>query len=328
MNKVGIGVSLLASVTFAAFTYVAKFTPPLSGTQLWGWRIMLTVPGIILTFIVSGRGRSLVREIQIVRENPSRLLSYAFCAPMLAVQMLLFGWAPQMGRTLELALGYFLMPVVMVLAGRFVYKERMSPLSALAAVLAGCAVIYQVVSTGQLGWVALIVALGYPLYFMVHKYFHTEGVSALTWEMILASPLALWFALARGGVNVPRENPRLIWIILLIGAVSVVAMIVYALSARVLPYSVFGLMTYVEPVLVSLLAMAAGERISPGEIILYIGIYTAVGLLGVDGLLAIVHRERWRAFPARPWIKRRRRKSPRSRHFRRDRTSRSINSTN
>lgn len=314
MNSRGVAVSVVSSASFAAFAYFASLANSLDGVQVWGWRTILTVPGILFLLAVSGRWFWFSGELTRVIAHPIKLLAYAFTAPMLAFQMWLFGWAPQAGHALDVTLGYFLLPLVMVLIGAAVFKEKLTTLSTIAALIALFAVMYEVWRSGGIGWPTLAVAIGYPFYFVIRRVFQTDGVGALAWEMALSLPLALWFSLRGGGFVEAWGNIHLASVLIMLGAVSIIGMVTYVMAAKELPYTLFGLLSYVEPVLVTCVAIVIGERIAPDQWPTFIGIWLAVLVLASDGVRALLTRQRF-AFPhVRPWRRRRPRKHPNERH--------------
>ncbi|MDO5729691.1 MAG: EamA family transporter RarD [Actinomycetaceae bacterium] len=314
MKPRGVIVSVVSSASFAAFSYLAVKAEPLDGIQVWGWRTLITVPGILFLLAISGRWFWFSGELKRVIARPTKLFAYAFTTPMLAFQMWLFGWAPQTGHALEVTLGYFLLPLMMVLIGSLIFKEHLSRLSAVATGIAILAVLYEIWRSGGIGWPTLAVALGYPAYFVIRRVFETDGVGALAWEMTLSTPIAMW-TIARGaGLSTVVTTPRLAFVLLLAGGVSIIGMVTYVMAAKELPYTLFGLLSYVEPVLVTGVAIVIGERIASDQWPTFIGIWLAVIVLAGDGVLALVKHRRF-AFPhIRPWRRRRPRKHPNERH--------------
>ncbi|QJC21081.1 EamA family transporter RarD [Arcanobacterium buesumense] len=304
MSSRGVVISLLSSVAFAMFSFFAAFTAPLTGVELWAWRMIMTVPGVLIVLVMTHRFSWFTNEVRRVREEPKKLLAYAFCAPMLAAQMWLFGWAPQVGRTLEVGMGYFLMPLVMVVIGKVFYGERMTRLMVVATVIATMAVAYEAWRSGGIGPVASFIAFGYPAYFVVRRHFETDGVGALAWEMTLALPISLWVALSGHSIQAVFSSVTLVAVLLFLGALSVFGVISYVLAVKWLPYGIFGLLSYVEPVLVIVVALVLGERIDPTQWWTYLGIWLAVFLLGVDGVIALSKRVRWSVPAVRPWRRR------------------------
>lgn len=314
MKTRGVIVSVVSSASFAAFSYLAVKAEPLDGIQVWGWRTLITVPGILFLLAVSGRWFWFSGELKRVIARPIKLVAYAFTTPMLAFQMWLFGWAPQTGHALDVTLGYFLLPLMMVLIGWLIFKENLSRLSAIATGIAGLAVLYEVWRSGGIGWPTLAVALGYPAYFVIRRVFETDGVGALAWEMTLSIPLATWIVTRDGGLGTVATAPRLIFVLALAGGLSIVGMVTYVMAAKELPYTLFGLLSYVEPVLVTGVAIIIGERIAHDQWPTFVGIWLAVIVLAGDGVLALVRNRRF-AFPhVRPWRRRRPRKYAHEQH--------------
>lgn len=265
----------------------------------------MTVPGVLLVLVMTKRFWWFTNEIRQIRQHPKKLIAYAFCAPMLAGQMWLFGWAPQAGKTLDVGMGYFLMPLVMVVLGRFLYHERMTRLMLISTVIAATAVAWEMWRAGGIGWVATFIAIGYPAYFVVRRYYETDGVGALALEMTLALPPALWVALSQHSLESAFSSLSLVVVLLALGALSVFGVITYVLAVKWLSYGMFGLLSYVEPVLVIIVAIILGERIDPLQWWTYLGIWLAVFLLGVDGVIALSKKIRWSVPAVRPWRRRR-----------------------
>lgn len=314
MTSRGVLVSILSSIAFAALSFVAAQLSVLSGAEVWAWRILMTVPGILFLLAISGRWFWFSGELKRAIASPKKLLAFAFNVPMLSSQMYLFGWAPQTGNTLALSMGYFLMPIVMVIVGRVVFKEKLSAMTVVATLIATAAIVFEVFRAGGLGWVTAYVAFGYPIYFVLRRVLETDGVGALTWEMALAFPLAAYVAMRNGSDSLEVATPFTIVMLLVLGALSIIGLVTYVMSAKLLPYAVFGLLSYLEPILVTIVASMIGERIVGSEWITYIGIWLAIAVLGIDGVRAIIQRRRWAVPAARPWRRRRPRKSKNERH--------------
>lgn len=311
MNRKGVITSVVSSLAFAIFSYLAALVTPLSSVDVWAWRIVITIPGILLALTLTNRLFWFTGEAKRIVHTPKKLLSYGFTAPMLAIQMWLFGWAPQSGYTLDLTLGYFLLPLVMVVIGKFLYNEKLTPLSYLAAAVATIAVAWEIARVGTLSWVTLVVCIGYPAYFVVRRHFQTDGVGALVWEMTLSVPVAIWFFATHANFQLLARRPLLILILTLMMAISIIGTVLYVVAAKLLPYGVFGLLSYLEPALVTVVAVIIGERISGTQWGTYIGMWTAVSILTLDGIVAIVRRRRSPLIAARPWRRRRQRLTPR-----------------
>ena len=103
--------------------------------------------------------------------------------------------------------------------------------------------------------------------------------------MLLLMPVALWFVQSgEHGFDVASHRPALYTLIPLLGALSALALISYILASRMLAFSLFGLLSYVEPVLLVCVALLLGESISAGQWLTYLPIWLAVLVLIAEGV--------------------------------------------
>ncbi|MGP3792387.1 EamA family transporter RarD [Pseudomonas sp. B392_1p] len=295
MSK-GVVLSVMASVLFAALYYLSTLLVPLSGTEIFGWRVILTLPCLMLFISLTGGWSAVAELTRRVRAAPWLVPGMVLCAFLFGVQLWLFLWAPLQGRGLNVSLGYFLLPLSMILVGRLLFNERLSRLQQLATLLAVCGVANQILVVGGLAWETWLVALGYPGYFALRRKMGTDGLGGMWFEMILMVPVALWFAWAGGEMVVHfSERPRLFGLVPLMGMISAWALISYLMASRLLPLGLFGLLGYVEPVLLVLVSLLIGERIQSNEWLTYIPIWAAVLVLVLEGA-----RHVWRRHGAAP----------------------------
>ncbi|MBP7353179.1 MAG: EamA family transporter RarD, partial [Comamonas sp.] len=127
------------------------------------------------------------------------------------------------------------------------------------------------------------VCLGYPVYFALRRKLGTDNLGGHWLDMALLVPAALWFmARAPSGLLVWQSASHLQAMLPLLGVVSAAGLALYMLASRWLPMGLFGLLSYVEPVLLALVALLLGEQLAPGQQPLYIAIFAAVAVLVVE----------------------------------------------
>ncbi len=122
----GITLSVVASILFGAMYYFTSTLTPLNGEQVYGWRTLLTLPFLTLFMALSGDWRKVGDTLAWIGQRPLRLLGLLLTSALLGVQLWLFLWAPLHGKALDVSLGYFLLPLTMVLVGRLIYRDRLS----------------------------------------------------------------------------------------------------------------------------------------------------------------------------------------------------------
>ncbi|EGH21617.1 RarD protein [Pseudomonas amygdali pv. mori str. 301020] len=283
--------SILASTLFGVMYFYTSLMTPLDGEEIFGWRMLLTVPCATLFMLVSGDWRR-VREVTVrLRQQPLLIFALLLSSVLLGAQLLIFMWAPLHGRSLEVSLGYFLLPLSMILTGRIVYGEHLSYLQKVAAVFAMIGVGHELWRLGSFSWETLLVAGGYPLYFVLRRKLKTDHLGGLWFDMLLMLPIGLWF-IANGHPQAIQQAPLLYLLIPVLGVISASALVSYIVASRLLPFSLFGLLSYVEPVLLVGVALLLGESIGRDEWLTYLPIWLAVVVLMIEGAKHVLTQRR------------------------------------
>jgi len=189
----------------------------------------------------------------------------------------------------------------MVALGRVAFKERISRMQLLACALAASGILYQIAIARAVSWPALLVCLGYPGYFWLRRVTHTNTLGSLWLDMTLGLPVSLFFVLKTGQALAAGAPSSLPWLILGLGVISAAALGLQALSAPKLNLSLFGLLIYVEPVLLVAVAWGLlGESIPAAQWPTYLAIWAAVLVLVAEGAGA-VRRARTSVNPPPPF---------------------------
>lgn len=284
----GLAASLIASVLFGTLYYLAPLLAPLDGEQIFGWRVLCTLPFTTVLLFARGQWPRVRRLARRVRRQPLLALGLLGSAAMLGVQLWIFLWAPLHGRALPVSLGYFLLPLVMVLTGRVLYRERLTPLQWLATALAAAGVAHEIVRAGGVSWEVWLVAGGYTVYFVARRRMGTDHLGGHWLDMALLAPAALWFVVrAPSSVPLVAGHAHLWALVPVLGVVSAVALALYMAASRLLPLGLFGLLSYVEPVLLAIVAWLLGESVAPGQWPTYGPVFAAVAVLALDGALRL-----------------------------------------
>lgn len=283
----GVLYSVLASFLFGAMYFYASLLTPLNGEEIFGWRLLLTVPVMTGFLVASGEWKLVRSTLGRVRQERALWLILPLSSALLAVQLWLFLWAPLHNMALNVSLGYFMLPLTLILAGRLVYRERLSTWQKLAVASALAGVAHALYQVGSFSWASALVAVGYPVYFVLRRQTRLDHLGGLWIDMVLALPVALWFVVTGGGTAVVQQHPWLYLLIPVLGIISAAALAFYMLSSRHLAFSLFGLLGYVEPVLLVGVSLLLGERISAREWFTYGPIWLAVALLVAEGILKL-----------------------------------------
>lgn len=278
--------------------FITPMLAPLPAESIWASRNLITLP-FLAAVLLSMRQWYLVREIWArIRRTPLLLVGVLASGALVAVQLWLFAWAPLNGRGLQVALGYFLLPLVLVVIGRFLYRDTLKWWHWCAAGVAAIGVIAQIFALGGISWETLVVCLGYPMYFVLRRSLKIGHIGGMLWEFAVLSPLAVALVvieLAQG--TALTENPDLLWSTPVFAVVAAFALWLYVLASKLLPISLFGLLSYLEPALLVVASLLIGERIAPSEVFSYAMIWTAVLILLLGGLGDMLGKRRRKPIP-------------------------------
>ena len=280
----GIVLSILASVTFGVLYFYSQLLGDFDSLQTFGWRIIATLPFISLFMYYTQELKLVNTVFQRLRRQPYLIFALLLTSALSAVQLWLFLWGPINGRGLQVSLGYFLLPLVLVLAGCVFYKEKLSKFQMLAVAFAILGVSHEIWRQGGVAWETLLVAVGYPLYFLLRKLLKTDHLGGFWWDLLLCLPVAIYYTQTGIDSYIKFLNfPVLFLVIAGLGMLSSIGLGSYILASRYLPLILFGLLSYVEPVLLAFVSILLGESIQADEWWTYVPIWVAVLILVIEG---------------------------------------------
>jgi chloramphenicol-sensitive protein RarD len=214
---------------------------------------------------------------------------------LIGTNWLIFIYAVVSGHVLEASLGYYLNPLVNVLLGVVLLKEKLSRAQVFATLLAAAGVAVLAAGAGSGLWISLTLAATFAVYGFLRKIVAVDSLEGLSIETALLSPLALaWLVWLQAGGSAAFASVTLTTDLLLVlgGAVTAIPLLMFTAAARRLPYSTLGFLQYVAPSLQFLLAVLAfGEPLTTAHIICFAAIWTALAIFSFEGLRS-AHRGR------------------------------------
>lgn len=237
--------------------------------------------GIVLAVRERGRFRSRIRVA------PRVLGALTLSAVLIAVNWLVFVHAINTDRVLSTSLGYFINPLVNVLLGMLIFRERLGRLQTLAVVLAFVGTAWMTVRVGRFPWIALLLAFSFALYGVVRKKTDVGPLLGLFWETLLMTPLALLWLLLLDRRGVLAFDPGAVGEAVLLagtGLVTLVPLVLFATGVRRLNLSTIGLMQYLAPSMTFVLAVFLfDEPFTPDHAVTFACVWTALALFTVAG---------------------------------------------
>jgi len=241
---------------------------------LWGlvpvyWHLLREVPSaqiiahriiwstlLVVSFLLLSNG---VRWWKTVAAQPRALPTLAVSSLAIAFNWGLYIWAINAGHVIDTSLGYFINPLVSVLLGVVVLKERLRNLQWLAVACAALGVGWLTVNAGAPPWIALGLAGSFGLYGLLRKLISVDPVAGLAVESLYlvlpALGFALWSEAGHGGGFFGGWGWRNDLLLVLGGAVTALPLIGFAYGVRRIALSTVGILQYLAPTLGLLLGV-------------------------------------------------------------------------
>ncbi|MHA7208788.1 EamA family transporter RarD [Arthrobacter sp. MDT1-65] len=245
------------------------------------------------------------RPVLTALRTPQIVGTLTIAALLIAVNWLVYTYGVTSGQAIEAALGYFINPIVSVLLGVIVLREKLRPLQWTAIGIGVLAVVVLAVGYGAVPWIALTLAFSFGLYGFAKKKVgsRVDAVSSLSIETLVLTPIAaavmLWLG-STGEATLLTEGAGHFWIMAASGVITAVPLIFFGAAARRLPLTTIGLLQYLAPVLQFLLALLVlGEDMPFERWIGFSLVWVALILLTVD-MLRSVRRQPRLAKPTEP----------------------------
>ncbi|MBO6224360.1 MAG: EamA family transporter RarD [Psychrobacter sp.] len=285
--------SVSSSVLFSMMFLFGLFMLPLTGTQVASWRVLMMLLSLVILLSLTKQWQHVFDYIKTLKTAKEWLI-FILPAPILGGQIWLFMWAPVNGFGLDVTLGYFLLPLMMIVIGRFFYQEYMSALQWIAALCAALGIGYDIVQYGSVSWVTLFVCLGYPPYYLLRRTLSVPPITGLLFDLTLLTPVVLAMLYMSGGFSVAAQNMKFWYLLPLLGAFSALAMSLTMMASNKLPVSLFGALSYIEPMLlfvfsITILSQSLDEG---GSLFMYGMITLALLVMIIDSAIGYVVRRR------------------------------------
>ena len=257
---------------------------PAGAVELLAHRVVWSA--VVMALLVAVLRRT--QALRTLVASPRSRLLLLLAAVVISVNWGVFIWGVNNGHVVETSLGYFINPLVTVLAGVVILGERLRPLQWGALALAAVAVLGLAVENGRPPWVALALAFSFASYGLLKKAVNAGAIEGLTIETLVIVPIALGylFWLGSTGDSQALEDPP--WHLVLLatsGAVTALPLICFGGAATRVPLTTLGLLQYLAPTLQFLLGVTLlGEPMSPGRWAGFAVIWVALVIFTADSL--------------------------------------------
>jgi len=277
---------LAAYLMWGLFPLFFPLLKPASAVEILAHRVLWTLVFVVVALLLRRRWawlRTIVRDRR-------RLTILAIASLVIAVNWGVYIWAVNHGHVVESALGYYINPLVTVLLGVVLLRERLRRWQWVAVALATCAVIALTIDLGRPPWIALVLAFSFATYGLMKNQVRMPALESLAVETaMLALPAAVVLVHLGTAGQLVFGGPQVHVTVLLVsvGAVTAVPLLLFGAAASRIPLSTMGLLQYVTPTLQFLIGLSVvHEAMSTGRWIGFVIVWLALVVFSVDSLRA------------------------------------------
>jgi len=266
---------------FPVYLYPLRGVPAL---QVIAHRIIWSCLFLVAWLLLRGE----LGDLRATLARPALLARLALTATLISINWLVYVWAVTHSHVVDTSLGYYINPLVNVLLGVIVLRERLNRAQWTAIGLAALAVLYLALLAGRPPWIAGTLAVSFSLYGFVRKVISVEALPGLTTETLLLMPLAAgylaWCQWAGSGA-LTTQGAGVAALLIGSGLVTAIPLFLFAYGARLLPYSTVGVLQYIAPSLQLLCGVVLyRESFGPARAAGFALIWAALLIYAVDGL--------------------------------------------
>ncbi|NNH59659.1 EamA family transporter RarD [Rhizobium laguerreae] len=250
----GFAFALTAYLLWGFLPIYMKAVAHISPAEVIAHRIVWSLPLAGIVLIVLGR----TQDIRTALGSPRMLAMAALTASLITVNWGTYVWAIGAGHSLDAALGYFINPLFSIFLGAMFLKEKLQPLQIAAIALAALAVAILALDSGGIPWVALTLAISWGFYALLRKTLPLGPNQGFFLEVLILSGPALLYILYLefgGQGHLYRTGLADTTLLLGCGVITAVPLMIYANGAKLLKLSTIGIMQYIAPTMIFLIAV-------------------------------------------------------------------------
>ncbi|WP_037558628.1 EamA family transporter RarD [Spirillospora albida] len=285
MNRQGLGYGAAAYGLWGLFPLYWPLLKPAGAVEILAHRIVWSLVAVVVV-LAAARNWGWIRTLGARRFG---LLSAA--AVIISVNWATYIYAVNSGHTIEAALGYFINPLISVLFGVVIFRERLRAWQWAAVGLGTAAVLVLTADYGRPPWIALVLAFSFATYGLLKKFAAMPSAESLSVETAVMLVPALGYVVWIGGGTFGSEGTGHVLLLVGAGVVTAIPLMLFNAAATRLPLSMMGMLQYLAPVLQFLIGLLVQHEAMPASRWAgFLLVWVALVALTWDGARAIRRR--------------------------------------
>jgi chloramphenicol-sensitive protein RarD len=277
----GLAYGVAAYLLWGLFPLFWPLLEPARPVEILAHRIVWSLLVVLVILAAQRRWRWIAKIVR----RPRRLALLTAAAVLIGVNWATYIYGVNSGQIVETSLGYFINPLVTVLLGVGVLRERLRPVQWTALGIGTAAVVVLTVDYGRVPSIALTLAFTFGAYGLIKKVISMDAVQSLTVETAALFVPAVLYLLVLGGGTFTEAGPGHAALLASAGLVTAIPLLFFGAAARRLPLSTLGLLQYLAPALQFVLGVLVyGEPMPLSRLVGFALVWVALTVLTLDGV--------------------------------------------
>ncbi|OLS41415.1 EamA family transporter RarD [Bacillus sp. MRMR6] len=270
-----------------------KFLGHVNTQEILANRIFWSFVFMVIVLLISRKWSLLVITVRGFAKNRKQMYALTVASLLISVNWFIYIWAVNTGHMVEASLGYYINPLVSILLGMIVLKEKLIGYQYFAFLLAAIGVVIISISYGSFPWISIVLAVSFGLYGLAKKLINVDSTVGLTLETLVLTPIAFIFIvylLIKGTNSFLAIDVTTDLLLIGAGAATAVPLLYFAKGAQKIPLSLLGFLQYIAPTLTLILGVFVyHEHFTKMQLLAFMFIWSALTLYSLSKTKILSH---------------------------------------
>jgi chloramphenicol-sensitive protein RarD len=263
-----------------------KFLGHVNTQEILANRIFWSFVFMVIILLISRKWSLLVITVKGFAKNRKQMYALTVASLLISVNWFIYIWAVNTNHLVEASLGYYINPLVSILLGMLVLKEKLNGYQYAAFLLAAIGVVIISISYGSFPWISIVLAVSFGLYGLAKKLINVDSAVGLTLETLVLTPISfafIIFLMVKGSSSFLAINVTTDLLLIGAGAATAVPLLYFAKGAQKIPLSLLGFLQYIAPTLTLILGVFVyHEHFSKMQLLAFMFIWSALTLYSLS----------------------------------------------
>lgn len=257
-----------------------KLVDVVSSEEILANRVVWSFVFMVVLLALTKKISRLKETLQQLWANKKQLVALILASLLISCNWFVYIWAVNSDHMIEASLGYYINPLVSVLLGLIILKEKLNFPQIASLVLATIGVLVLTLNYGSFPWISVTLAVSFGLYGLAKKMIKVDSAIGLTLETMIVTPLGviyMVYLLLQGNSSFFTISPTIDILLIGAGAATATPLLFFAIGAQKIPLSTLGFLQYIAPTISLILGIFVyGEHFSKSHLLAFVFIWSAL----------------------------------------------------